>query len=573
MKNILQQSQYTFKIILIVFLNCLLQLSSISADANNISITNPSLNRQNTTDNYTFVQFDINWDNSWRTSSAPYNWDAVWVFVKYKVNGNYVSAAGATSSGTTITVGSTTGLRVGMPISKTAGSGTITVGTVVASITDATHFVASAAPSLVLSGGAVVTGTAIWEHATLNTSGHTAPSGSTIDTPTGGKGVFIYRASDGTGTNTWTMARLRWNYGTDNITANNKVDIQVYGIEMVYVPQGSFCAGDGATTNITGQLTIYNSSAAYHITSESLPATLGGSASGNMRNNNMIGMTTDDDFNNTTTKTLPTTFPKGYNAFYCMKYEISQQEYVDFLNNLTINQATARFPNQSTLRHGITVVSSIYSTSRPYLGCNWLLWPDLTAYFDWSGLRPMTELEFEKACRGTVSAVANEFAWGTIGIASSAYTLSNANNINETIASNYSTTLGNAFYSNTVGTIAGPGRVGVFSGVSGNTGRVTAGATYYGCMEMSGNLFERTVTLGNSTGRSFNGTHGDGKLNNNGDANCSTWPGTDAIGSGFKGGKYNGSSNLLRVSDRTDAATPWTTTTGHYGGRGIRTAP
>ena len=27
-------------------------------------------------------------------------------------------------------------------------------------------------------------------------------------------------------------------------------------------------------------------------------------------------------------------------------------------------------------------------------------WSDMSAYLDWSGLRPMTELEYEKACRG-----------------------------------------------------------------------------------------------------------------------------------------------------------------------------
>ncbi len=39
-----------------------------------------------------------------------------------------------------------------------------------------------------------------WIHATLNLTGHTAPSGSSIDTPMDGKGMFIYRSADGTGT-------------------------------------------------------------------------------------------------------------------------------------------------------------------------------------------------------------------------------------------------------------------------------------------------------------------------------------------------------------------------------------
>ena len=47
------------------------------------------------------------------------------------------------------------------------------------------------------------------------------------------------------------------------------------------------------------------------------------------------------------------------------------------------------------------------------MACNWLSWADVAAYLDWSGLRPMTELEFEKACRGPNAPVAGEYAWGS----------------------------------------------------------------------------------------------------------------------------------------------------------------
>jgi len=59
--------------------------------ANNINVTNVKVTGQNTTagvnhtSNYSLVQFDLTWENSWRTSSAPNNWDAAWVFVKYRV--------------------------------------------------------------------------------------------------------------------------------------------------------------------------------------------------------------------------------------------------------------------------------------------------------------------------------------------------------------------------------------------------------------------------------------------------------------------------------------------------------
>ena len=254
-----------------------------------------------------------------------------------------------------------------------------------------------------------------------------------------------------------------------------------------------------------------------------------------------------------------------------MKYEISQQEYVYFLNNLTTTQATANYPIESTSRYAITVSAGVYSTTAPYLTCNFLKMEDLTPFLDWSGLRPMSELEFEKACRGTAAAVANEYAWGTTGIASSAYSISNANSTNEVISANYSTTVGNAHYISTDGAINGPTRVGIFAGTSGNTGRVTSGASYYGIMEMSGNTYERVITLGNSTGRAFTAVHGDGKLNSNGTSDASTWP--DYSGTGFRGGSINEIDDQLRVSDRKYGATVLFATAQYNSSRGVRTAP
>lgn len=32
----------------------------------------------------THLQFTIQWDNSWKVTGGPANWDAVWVFIKYQ---------------------------------------------------------------------------------------------------------------------------------------------------------------------------------------------------------------------------------------------------------------------------------------------------------------------------------------------------------------------------------------------------------------------------------------------------------------------------------------------------------
>jgi hypothetical protein len=68
----------------------------------------------------------------------------------------YTSTAGATSSGTTITVGSTTGLTAGMTVEVAAGVGAFAANTTVVSVPTATTFVVSAVPTTALSGGATV---------------------------------------------------------------------------------------------------------------------------------------------------------------------------------------------------------------------------------------------------------------------------------------------------------------------------------------------------------------------------------------------------------------------------------
>jgi hypothetical protein len=63
------------------------------AKANDIVVSIATLTGQDVTAgannaaNFTFIQFDLNWSNSWRTSTGPLNWDAAWIFVKYQING------------------------------------------------------------------------------------------------------------------------------------------------------------------------------------------------------------------------------------------------------------------------------------------------------------------------------------------------------------------------------------------------------------------------------------------------------------------------------------------------------
>ena len=136
-----------------------------------------------------------------------------------------------------------------------------------------------------------------------------------------------------------------------------------------------------------------------------------------------------------------------------------------------------------------------------WTAANHLSWMDQAAYADWAALRPMTELEFEKACRGPSPSLYNEYAWGTTSI-TAATGINNSGTANET-ASNSGA---NCVYGNS-GT-AGPLRCGFAVSSS----RSLSGSSYYGVRELSGNLWERPVTIGNADGRNFTGLHGNGAL-------------------------------------------------------------
>ncbi len=444
------------------------------ATANNIVITNVSVEPKS---GYAEVQFDVSWDNSWRASwydgaNTVTNWDAAWVFVKYKQDGD-----------------------------------------------------------------------SSWSHATLSTNDneHTAAAGSTIDvglTDDVGVGVFLYRSSTGSGSADYDQVRLRWNYADDGLTAAESVDVGVYGIEMVYVPTGSFYAGNDASTTSRAQFEAGTSGSAFLVTNENA-LTLGGGAAGSLGNNNNTARGDGgDDFDDSASQTLSAVFPKGYAAFYCAKYEVTQGQYAAFLNALDATQAGARFPNQyGNNRHTVTN-GSVYSADAPDRACNYLDANDSFAYMDWAGLRPMTELEFEKACRGTIAPVANEYAWGEAGFPTK---------ITGFVGSDGSGTEtadpATANCNHNTG-IVGPVRVGIFA--TPNSTRQESGATYWGIMEMSGNLAESPViTLGTSAGRSFTGTHGDGVLDAGGNKTNSDWTGVGIRGSYFSEYKW-----MLRISDR-----------------------
>ena len=523
------------------------------------------------------ITFDLAWDHSWRAAwdvdakqhggTGPLHlesWDAAWVFVKYRTPGADRHAHGMLSP------------------------------------RQADHRVPAAA--------AVDVGRS--------------------DDGRRGVGVFVYRRTAGHGPNEFQGVTLRWLHDAD-LPAD--ADIRVFAVQMVHVPAGPFWAGDGATDRVRGQFSAGLTARPFRVESER-PLPVGGETEDVLNNRDAAGMflSNQDDFNSDEPRLLPAEFPKGTRAFYCMRHEMTQQQYVDFLNTLSYAGQARRTAPQGkeklgpeapagTLvmlsekctgqRTGIRVAvpgvpdvvepvvvdrktfiasgsvlkpgrPAVYETDAPHVAGNCIMHADGLAFAAWAGLRPMTELEFEKACRGPLQPVANEYAWGTDRIAGmeatgGQYVLRNAGQPDETVGweggERPDASHGNAPFEGTNAKLGGPLRVGIFA--TPTSDRVAAGSSYWGILDLTGNVHEPTVPVGVAAGRGFPGTHGEG-----GDA---PWPGllVGQRGGGYgSGGHYRGfgGNEMFHISNRYVACVP-----GMYGGarhfttgfRGVRTAP
>jgi hypothetical protein len=497
-----------------------LVLSITVAQATDVRIANQTIHPYNGGDGE--VEFDLAWDNSYRVATEPHNWDAVWIVCKLRRNGGD------------------------------------------------------------------------WEHLKLKTTGHTIPqspqalsfamglvdTGSAHDASTNpAVGIFIYRTNDGFGTVTANDLRLQWSYADNGASSGDVIDIRVVAVEMVYIPEGSFHAGDNAASNSAFREKETTDNDPWLISSESAITTTSGT-SGNYYYPGQ-GDAANSVF------TIPAAFPKGYGAFYMAKGELSQSGWVAFFNMLTSTQKSTRDitsgsgKNRDTLWYRNNVSWTSGDATLPdqgggatYAGVamNYISWADLTAYFDWSGLRPLSELEYEKAGRGhnastgmPVAAVAGEYAWGSTSI-TRATSISNAGLRNERGHTGSNINIHGS------SSLSGPLLVGSFA--KGVTTRIASGGGYYGAMDLSGNLYEQTVTVGRSAGRAFESRyHGNGILDSSGNPNVTSWPGTNAVGAGIRGGSWGGLAAIASLSDRSNTAYTYASRDLYYGGRGVRSAP
>ncbi len=497
--------------------------------ANNLAISDVALSTRDAGTSTVVVKFDVSWENSWRTKI---NHDAVWLTVRLNDPNAapadkklcLMSAAGVNPAG--FSTGSQTGLEFYVPTDR--------------------------------------------------------------------RGVFLRRSQYASaGAVSSQDAQVTIDYASCGFTTSDQIKASVFGLEMVFVPQGSFYAGDNAAS--TASLVAGSADAdPWAVTSESALSVSNPASDGYryVSNSNPGESTTGASFS------VPAAFPKGYQAFYMMKYELTEGQWAEFVNSLSSAARSNRDVTNNTHKSSDAVVSRnaiacsgsplSCTTDRPWRAMTYISWMDLVAFLDWNALRPLTELEFEKAARGPVLPINGEFAWGSTDITAATAISGSDEDGTETI----STTDANAHYNDTTlsgGDTAqgadyqkGPLRVGILS--TDLTTRTTAGAGYYGILDLSGNLKEFAVTIGNASGRNFTGIHGDGTLSTDsgyeGNATASAWPGLDTVntrgvtgaeGSGLRGGSWNDSADRLKISDRFEAALTTAQALNTYGGRGART--
>jgi hypothetical protein len=582
------------KLLLMAFLSLFLMAIT---NASNVSInTIPKVEIQ-TGDAWATITFDISWDNSWRTSK-PNNHDAVWLFVKCwdgeKWNHAYLDSVSTAH----------TGIITGKGNNYQAGNKNATG-----------YYVCNKDSTVTNCEMEFELGFSQVQYQWGSINPNEARRQGVV-------GVFLRRSVLGEGHVNIKDVILPWRFVKQGFTSDDDLVVKVFAIEMVYVPTGNFYlgAGQGSTASINlNAFSANNTNIGFPFQVTSAGAITVSSTAGNLWATGSIAA-----------GTVPTTFPNGYNAFYIMKYEVTQGAYADFLNSLTEAQANSNINNgpiQSMAVNSLTMYpygnagqtnvgnvfnrraatvlkvkfpnhvfgvdgnqngvidevgaatktdaknagpATVWQNDGHNVAQTWARHSFTCSYADWACLRPMTELEYEKACRGNQEAKANEFAWGQSTIAIRPIMRSARNNSYTWEAHNLYTAVGAAtpdgqgwsmngaderpaamnYYNAAwgVSSVSGmesdngvwwksgncgnttrawyvrhwrygePVRVGMLAGA--NTNRQGSGASYWGVMNLSDNAREPVINASTAAVRAgFKGTHGDGQLQANGMSN------------------------------------------------------
>ena len=336
--------------------------------------------------------------------------------------------------------------------------------------------------------------------------------GCDFQAPADGAGFFAYPGSAVRGDLMWNVS-LPLGFESP---ARENIEFKVFAIEMVHIPEGPYSIGDPDPEALK-YAAFYKSGAdgkpdgAYRVTGES-PITVGPQP-GNLyyQLSNMAQYEGDRG------GPVPQEFPKGFQGFWLMKYELSQGQYTDFLNNISHDAAGHRsitgVPAYTSERGTIAWSNVAYKAEKPNRPANFVSWDDACGFADWAGLRPMTELEFTKAARGPGEPIAHEYPWNTNSYSALLRAMQPTGDLMTTDDADESKLT--------------------------EATRPVLGASYYWVMDLAGSVWERCVSIGHPAGRAFKGSHGDGQVTY-GFATNPDWPKGDADGGGYgyRGGGY-----------------------------------
>ncbi len=304
---------------------------------------------------------------------------------------------------------------------------------------------------------------------------------------------------------------------TTNRRINNShlTGLSIHPLEMVYIPKGEYTLGSPDEAAIK-RAALYKSDAKGHPIGQ-ISITSEAAIDVGPNENELYYWSESELYNGDQKGPIPEDFPKGYNPFYLMKYELTQGQYSDFLNTLPDGWTFQRNPiggkKYYEKRGGIRLKNGAYVADNPLRPMNFVSFTDALAFTDWAGLRPITELEYEKAARGPSTPIPAEFVWGT----------NDYNLIERYVNENSNLEMNNNFDESQLN----------------DQTRLIFGASYYWVMDLSGSLWEKVITIGNPVGRAIKGSHGDGKLDF-GHATNADWPKSDNEVGGFRyrGGGY-----------------------------------
>lgn len=347
----------------------------------------------------------------------------------------------------------------------------------------------------------------VWQHVQLNQTGFVAGTGTanTVQVTSDKVGCWLYRSALGSGTFNTTGMQLQWNYGLSGLSNVTGLEVRVFAVEMVYVPEGDFnCAKlfYNSPENFAAEKTFYAPGDNFPVINTKLSPQL------RYNDGNTINLRIKGDAgidSNTDGIIDIVNYPTGYRAFYSYKFELSEQQFADFLSTLTSAQVnTLGFTGTS-----ISLINGQYFSSTPNKACGNSNTNRVLSYADWSGIRPMTILEFNKLSYGPLQPVLSPFTWSEGGQGCSvSQRLYPAWGSNANGGYNYNALI----------------EVGSFAGSL--TNRIQAGTSYYGAFDLTGNAHEPVVKLNYLN---FSNVNGNGELSSIGLFDVNSWSSNSMI--------------------------------------------